>query len=175
MADDHDELIATLEQALRQAGVDTEDPEFWSQLRSEVESAVQEAVDEAGLGLPLDPASEGPGLRVLQGGVEAPESEGPGPVTRVVRVQAPLRRKGGEQGRIAVGEASWQTVLRAGSPRAYRLTVDEGQLDVALDGELVERVLAGQSLDVEGALIRVRAASGRSRGRYQRLPSPQAD
>ncbi len=173
MADDHDEIIATLEQALRQAGVDVEDPAFWSELRSEVDRAVQEAVDEAGLGAPV---AESPGLRVLQGGPQAAsEREASGSVTRVVRVQTPLRRKGQDQGRIAVGEASWQTVLRGAGPRAYRLSVTQGELDVALDGELVERVLTGQCIDVEGALIRVRAASGRATGSYQRLPSSQTD
>ena len=174
MADDHDELITTLETALRQAGVDVEDPAFWSELRSEVDRAVQEAVDEAGLGQP----TEAPGLRVLDGGADAgappPEPSAPREtVSRVVRVRAPLRKSGREQGRIAVGEASWQTVLRAAEARAYRLSVDQGQLDVALDGELAERVLEGQCVDVEGRLIRVRAAEGKATGRFQRLS--QAD
>ncbi len=56
------------------------------------------------------------------------------------------------------------------NPCAYRIHARSGQLDLAVDGELVERLAAGQSIDVEGVLLRVCAVEGASAtGLYRRL------
>jgi hypothetical protein len=78
------------------------------------------------------------------------------------------------EGRIRVGEpttqAGWQTVLRAQSVRAYRLNCERGALEIFLEGEAAERLAAGQTVDVEAQLIRVRAAGPNgAEGSYVRL------
>ncbi len=60
--------------------------------------------------------------------------------------------------RVAPGgapEAAWQTIYRGQSPRLYRVACSSGSLDVTVDGEPVERLLPGQSIDAEGSAIRV--------------------
>jgi hypothetical protein len=64
----------------------------------------------------------------------------------------------------------WQTVFRGESSRAYRIAAATGTLVLALDGVLAERVSAGQTCDVEGRMIRVRAANEvDASGSYSRL------
>jgi len=168
--DDIDLLLRGLEEALSGAGVDIDDPEFWEQVRDEVDDAVQVAIDQK--------------MQVLDGGGEdsstptdrshlrvAGEGEkDPGRTVRVVGVRARERVRRGEAGRIVVAEGGWQTLLRAVEPRCYRIHVRIGLLDVALDGELAERVSAGQSVDVEAASIRVQGAEGGAKGSFERVP-----
>lgn len=60
---------------------------------------------------------------------------------------------------------AWQTLARLTQARMYRVACEEGVLDLFVDGEAVERLLPGQSVDVQGGTLRVRA-DGRARGRY---------
>lgn len=168
--DDIDQLLRGLEEALADAGVDIEDPGFWEQVRDEVDDAVQVALDQKmqvldGGGEDSDRPTDRSHLHVAGEGGDAPTR----PV-RVVRVRAHERSRRGESGRIDVAEGAWQTVLRSGAARGYRIHITRGVLDVALEGELVERVSAGQSLDVEASQIRVQGAEGGAKGRFERLP-----
>jgi hypothetical protein len=52
-------------------------------------------------------------------------------------------------------EANWQTVYRGQRLRLYRIACSKGTLDVTVDGEPIERLLPGQSIDTEGRAIRV--------------------
>jgi len=52
-------------------------------------------------------------------------------------------------------EAHWQTVYRGHRLRLYRIACSKGTLDVTVDGEPIERLLPGQSIDTEGRAIRV--------------------
>jgi hypothetical protein len=82
---------------------------------------------------------------------------------RVVRVGA----EGGE-GRILVVPGDWQTVFRGRSPRVYRIRCDRGAFRIEVDGDAMDEVQAGQSADVEGALLRVGPAGDEAaEGRYQ--------
>ena len=111
--------------------------------------------------------TEKPDLHVVKEGVPTPDDT---PLdihvvrTSRPRTGAPMSR----DGRIVVAESQWQTVYRGSRPATYRLTVDAGTLEVALDGELLERVTPGMTIDLEGVLIRVRGTP-RANGRYHRL------
>jgi hypothetical protein len=52
-------------------------------------------------------------------------------------------------------DSSWQTVYQGRSPRVYRVGCTRGSIDVTVDSEPVERLRPGQSMDAEGAMIRV--------------------
>ena len=52
-------------------------------------------------------------------------------------------------------EAKWQTVYRGHRLRLYRIACSKGTLDVTVDGEPIERLMPGQSIDTEGRAIRV--------------------
>jgi hypothetical protein len=68
------------------------------------------------------------------------------------------------------GAEIWQTILHAAAPRAYRIRCDSGELQVMADGDLVVRLVPGQTSDVEGEVIRVRGDGVASAtGRYTRL------
>ena len=168
--DDIDELLRGLEEALAGAGVDIDDPAFWDQVRDEVGQAVDEALDAADQRVPVVVLDGGGAGRATPADrshlrVAGPGDEPPRPV-RVVRVAT--RKPGRAAGRIQVREGAWQTLVRASQPRAYRVVVRDGSIDVAVDGELVERLEPGQSLDVEGAVVRVHGVSA-ARGSYERL------
>ena len=66
----------------------------------------------------------------------------------------------------------WQTVFRGNADRPYRVACSSGVLHVALDGDLVEEVHPGQSVDLEGKLIRVQAAAAAT-GWYRRMTIEQ--
>jgi hypothetical protein len=101
-----------------------------------------------------------PELRVIERDEEAPEG------LRDVRVKVidpdrvTRRRRGNtrlSQGTILVDSSiEWQTIYRGSEPATYRIWKADGHLEVALDGEWVEAVNSGQSLDVCGGVIRVR-------------------
>lgn len=66
-------------------------------------------------------------------------------------------------------EAGWQTLYRGLKPRLYRVACSTGTLDVIVDGEPVERLRTGQSIDVEGSAIRVTTESDEAIGGYVQL------
>ena len=55
----------------------------------------------------------------------------------------------------AAPETTWQTLYRGTRPRLYRVACSKGILDVSVDGEAIERLSPGQSIDVDGRAIRV--------------------
>ncbi len=75
------------------------------------------------------------------------------------------------QGRIQVAPEGHQTIFRGSESRSYRLHCNEGTLRITLDGLPAESLSAGQSMDVDAALIRVSGADSASAvGTYVRLP-----
>ena len=53
-------------------------------------------------------------------------------------------------------EDAWQTIYKGLRPRLYRISCHPGgRIDVTVDGDSVERLSPGQSIDVEGLAIRV--------------------
>lgn len=111
-----------------------------------------------------DTDDEGPDLEVLEGDLDDHTDEEPDVSVRVLRAPLrPMRRRAGV-GRILVD--GQQTLFRGETARAYRIECDQGELRVVLDGAAVETVEAGQSIDVEAALIQVR---GTAEGSYTRL------
>ncbi|HJN78098.1 MAG TPA: hypothetical protein QGF58_29560 [Myxococcota bacterium] len=166
--DDIDLLLRGLEEALAGAGVDIEDPGFWDQVRDEVDDAVADAIDQK-MQL-LDGGGEDSALPTDRSHLRiAEDGEGRTRQVRVVRVRARDRVRRGGDGRIDVEGGGWQTIVRADTPRCYRIHVRAGVLDVALDGQLADRVASGQSLDVEAALVRVCGVDGASKGSFERL------
>lgn len=72
--------------------------------------------------------------------------------------------------RVSGSEDVWQTFVHGETPATYRVHCDEGELHVAVDDEVVCRLEHGQSADVRGVMMRVRATtSAGARGRYRRL------
>ena len=66
--------------------------------------------------------------------------------------------------------ADEEAAIQALAVRAYRVHCDVGELAVSADGEVVARVEEGQSVDLEAATLRVRAAGeAEANGRYRRL------
>ena len=119
-----------------------------------------------------EPPSDGekPALRIADPQEDSPESaatDDPVPVFTHVKVSRDGRQRPpaviagiAEAGwiRVASGgapEAAWQTIYRGRTPRLYRVACSTGSLDVTVDGEPIERLLAGQSIDAEGSAIRV--------------------
>lgn len=111
-------------------------------------------------------------------GSAAPEPE-PGradPAPSVARSVSVLRIGGKvprqpEVGVVRVPGGAWQSILAAQRPRAYRVGCTQGGLHVYVDGEPTCELGAGQSVDVEGAVLRVQGAAdpGPSTGWYTRL------
>ncbi len=67
-------------------------------------------------------------------------------------------------------DAGWHTIFRGDVPRPYRLTCDDGELELAIEGLPGERLRAGCSMDIEARLIRVRAvADTPTHGRFVRI------
>ena len=97
------------------------------------------------------------------------------PAVRVTRMSGPrLRASAGDAWSMIrldpeVGREAWQTVFAGREVRPYRLQCSSGDLRVFVDGEPVTELASGQSVDVEGTLVRV-SAEVVVRGRYLRLP-----
>ena len=72
-------------------------------------------------------------------------------------------------------EAAWQTLYRGLKARLYRVACSTGTLDVTVDGEPVERLRAGQSIDVEGTAIRVTTDGDEALGGYVQINSIAGD
>jgi hypothetical protein len=126
----------------------------------------------------------GPTLRVVRG--EAHDEPVPSPSTPdvSVRIMRPhiesghTRQKTTSSGLNTAGmirlddEIMWQTLYRGQTPRTYRLHCNVGGLHVALDGEMLDEVRSGRTLDVEAQVIRVQASSQEgARGLFLRLPT----
>lgn len=63
--------------------------------------------------------------------------------------------------------AHWQAIYLGATPRLYRIGCTMGILDVTVEGEPVERLMEGQSIDVEGVAIRVTTErGGAAEGQY---------
>ncbi len=71
--------------------------------------------------------------------------------------------------RLHGDEDVWQTLRYGTTSAAYRVHCDEGELHLAADGQLVVRLETGQSTDIEGAVLRVRASGGLAQGRFTLL------
>lgn len=52
-------------------------------------------------------------------------------------------------------DSAWQTLYKGPTSRLYRVACSQGTLDVTADGQSIERLRPGQSIDVEAQLIRV--------------------
>jgi len=52
-------------------------------------------------------------------------------------------------------DSAWQTIYHGHSPRLYRVACSQGLLEVTADGQAIERLRPGQSIDLEASLIRV--------------------
>ena len=157
--DGYDDLVDGVREALREAGLEMDSPELWLQLR--------QALDEVAQAPPPRPE---PHLRVVEED-EPPPPPSPRSSVKVVRMSSPARTQISlDSGRLALAAGQWQTLFRGLQVRAYRVHVQTGQVDLAVDGELVERIEPGQSVDVEGSLIRAHGVTDAS-GLYLRLSS----
>lgn len=107
-----------------------------------------------------------PSLRLVDDPQEPPQDEAP--ASRVKVVRSHRRPALQPEGRIAVEEGEAQTLHRSAAPRPYRLHCDTGELLVIADGQPLDAVRAGQSIDVEGAMLQVRGRKT-SAGRFTRL------
>jgi len=73
-------------------------------------------------------------------------------------------------------DAAWQTLYQGKRSRLYRIGCTQGTLDITLDGTQVERLRAGQSIDVEGCKVRVSATEGeQGRGGYAWISAPEGE
>jgi len=86
--------------------------------------------------------------------------------------------KTGRLGSIRLDHAAgidqpWQTIFRGTATRLYRIWCSAGSLDVSVEGELVERLEGGQSIDVEGSVIRATTSEDVAHGTYTLIgPGP---
>ena len=87
------------------------------------------------------------------------------PNTTADGVSVRVLRGGLDDGSIRVEEA-WQTVYTGVHAAPYRITLGRGHMEVTVDDQIVAKLVAGQTTDVEGRSIRVR---GSATGRYRRL------
>ncbi len=105
---------------------------------------------------------------------EAPmPTELPPPLARpisVVRLGARTPRAV-ESGLITVHPGEGQSLLEARRPRSYRVGCRDGRLHIHADGEALCLLGPGQTVDVEGSVLRVQSATGEgpSTGWYTRL------
>ncbi len=133
---------------------------------------------------PTDEERSGPTLRVVRGEAAEPPPAGPSRPDVSVRILRPPtenntpRRKDNSTGLSTAGmirledQAAWQTIYRGEAARAYRLHCNVGVLHIALDGEMLDEVSSGRTLDVEARVIRVQAGSEEgARGLFLRLPT----
>lgn len=182
--DPSDPLLAGIEEALGKLGINEEGArrsllegvrEALGEFIEVDGSPLQVRVIDGGRGEEDDdedaPRAPGPDLRIAEAGEE--EDLGPTRV-RVVRVGAPQAQEPpplGAEGRIRIeanDAAPHQTVYRGDAIRAYRICCDHGSLEVSVDGSHAGMLSVGQSLDVEGRVVRVHSNSVTT-GRYIRL------
>ena len=154
--DDYDDLVDGVQDALREAGVHLDSPELLDGLRD----ALREL---DGAATPPSP----PNLRVVSTDDEPTEPPPTASRRSVMRILRP-KSAPGNGGALVLDAGTWQTVYRGTSAQTYRVACVTGALDLALDGELVERITPGQSVDVEGTLVRVHSADAAT-GTYLRV------
>lgn len=169
MSGDEEDVLSQVRQALEE--LDIGSPES----REALVEGVREAIDQVAHTVQDVLPREGkPDLRVVD---EPDEDDGLDPEPRVsVRWVStdPTPTTGPTVGRISVpGETadpaeSWQTVLHAPEPRAYRLACAHGVLEVVADDAPIARMRPGQTLDVEASSVRVRGVGGPASGTYVR-------
>ncbi len=152
--DSRDSIVEGLRQALESA----------ADLELDISVSPEVVVLEGGRGWDEEDESTGertrPELRVIERDEEAPER------LRDVRVKVidPKRLKRRRPGASTESEGTilvdssmeWQTIYRGSESATYRVWKADGGLQVALDGEWLETINPGQSIDVRGRLIRVR-------------------
>lgn len=101
-----------------------------------------------------DDATEPPSMfthvKVIRGHDQTPTSHKPHRVLPGLAEAGWIHVAGSES-----PDASWQTVYQGVKPRLYRVACSQGLLDVTADGDPVERLRPGQSIDIEARLIRV--------------------
>ena len=162
--------------------------------RDAVTAGLKEALDTlASMGIPLQASEPGrrPSVAVVEGGRaadapptggappdlhiadprEPPEETAPPLTTRVVVSKSQPRTErtvSAAPGSITLEPDTRQTILRALHTRTYRLRCSEGSLKILVDGQPLDTLTAGQSIDVEGAMIQVTATEAAT-GSYQRL------
>ncbi len=77
---------------------------------------------------------------------------------------------------VGGADAAWQTLYQGSRSRLYRIGCTQGLLDITLEGAQIERLRAGQSIDVEGCLVRVSAVDeGSGRGGYAWINAPERE
>ncbi len=192
-----DDLINGVRQALETLGdgIDVQFDVMTSMQDSEDEGPMDVSVVEGGRS-DSDPPTPGdkPHLRVAE-----PENEGselepdvdmvappPKVVTKVKVLRTPPRvvsqrndresipglKEAGWISVVSGGgvESSWQTLYQGQRVRIYRVACTHGTLDITVDGLQVERLRPGQSIDVEGSLVRVTTPDGaEAKGGYAQV------
>jgi hypothetical protein len=119
-----------------------------------------------------DDEHEAPDLRVVDGLIDGEAALHPRVSVRVLG--RPGRPTIGPltEGRISLpgGPDGRQTLRHGTSTVNYRVHCDEGDLELLVDGHAVAHLQAGQSIDVEGAVLRARASGDRGAiGRFTAL------
>jgi len=117
-----------------------------------------------------EPRSEGkaPDLRIAESDAADEDPDNPSSMFTHVKVVSgnPNRSRKrplpglSESGWIHVAggdsaDSSWQTIYHGQTPRLYRVACSQGLLEVTADGQAIERLRPGQSIDIEARLIRV--------------------
>jgi hypothetical protein len=165
-----DEVLTQVQRALDEAGV------TGATLQGALLEGVRQAMET--LEEPA-PADGRPRMTVVDGGRgrgagEPPEEpEEPRVRVKVLRSaategEAPRRRADVGQVWLDGEGCTQQTLFHGAAARAYRVHLERGRARLSLDGMPAEEIAAGQSVDVEAALIRLSAAEP-VRGHYLRL------
>jgi len=159
--------------------------------RDAVAAGLKEALDAlAAMGVSLEESETkgSPSVAVVEGGraedappsggappdlhiAAPPETNDPSVTTRVLVSKSRMRPESSTAtppGRIALKAGTRQTILRALRARDYRIHCDVGALRILVDGQPLDTITAGQSIDVEGAMLQVSAAQTAT-GSYRRL------
>ena len=175
----NDDVLSQVRQALEQ--LDVGSPESRDALVDGVRDALGKMKDN--FGDVLQPQQGRPDLRVISDDDDEEEEDTvPASPSSKPDPHVTVRWVGSEQeyrertldgvGRIVVpGEPedpteAWQTVFKGTAPRAYRLEVTEGVLEIVADDEPVARLHPNQTTDVEASTISVRGIGGPATGRY---------
>ena len=109
-----------------------------------------------------------PGLHVVRDDEAVPDQAAAHAV-RVFRVGGAGAKVSLTQGSVVLAAGAEQTLYRGDSVRAYRLCCVHGEMELGVDGSWVESLAAGQTIDVEARLIRVRSQERAAGGCYTRL------
>lgn len=102
---------------------------------------------------------------------DEPQPAAPPVTTRVLAMRSRARSERSSAstlGRIALEPGARQTILRALHVCAYRIHCTAGALRILVDGQPLDTIVAGQSIDIEGTMLQLTAAEAAT-GSYQRL------